>query len=376
MATGTIDGLARDARLGPRVVGQRRQRPVLQASAPRPDNPGLDGIVGQPIFAAGQDAPGPQITLPTITLPRPRLPRLTLPRLRVPYPAVHRTYQQVALGVFLATALAGTSNWLWPHHLHRQSPAAATAPAVAAHQTPATTGTVPSAELSTTLQNFANTTGVPTGIAVIDLKTGLTYETGSDRVFVSASLYKLFVAEAVYTALDHKTIAATNAVAGTGTNVTECLRLMITISDNDCGAGLGNMVGWEKQNSRWNQQGYVNTHLARSQDQKTSAGDVTLLLKRLHEGTLLSPTSNDSFIKLLKDQKVNNRLPQGLPAGTTIAHKTGDLDGYIHDAGIVYGPNGDYIITMMTGPWKNTNNAPPKFAELAKRVNAIMAAQK
>jgi beta-lactamase class A len=143
---------------------------------------------------------------------------------------------------------------------------------------------------------------------------------------------------------------------------------MITVSDNTCGVALGNLVGWERQNPRLHELGFSKTLLQRNDSEQTSAGDVAKLLQRLHDGTLLSPASTQAFTDLLKAQKINNRLPQGLSAGTVIAHKTGDLDGLVHDAGIVYSPAGDYVIVAMTGPWKNTAAAPGAFAQLSRSV--------
>jgi beta-lactamase class A len=61
-------------------------------------------------------------------------------------------------------------------------------------------------------------------------------------------------------------------------------------------------------------------------------------------------------------------LPVGLPAGTVIAHKTGDLDSFTHDAGIVYGPKTNYLVVVMSGPWDNPGNAPSQFADLSGKI--------
>ena len=71
---------------------------------------------------------------------------------------------------------------------------------------------------------------------------------------------------------------------------------------------------------------------------------------------------------LLKDQRVNNRLPVGLPKGTVIAHKTGDLEGVVHDAGIVFGPKTDYLVVVVSGPWAVPGGAPAKFADLSRQL--------
>jgi hypothetical protein len=48
---------------------------------------------------------------------------------------------------------------------------------------------------------------------------------------------------------------------------------------------------------------------------------------------------------------VNDRLPEGLPIGTPIAHKTGDRRNWAHDAGVISAPRGDVVIVVLSGPW-------------------------
>src|SRR5690606_14850364 len=45
---------------------------------------------------------------------------------------------------------------------------------------------------------------------------------------------------------------------------------------------------------------------------------------------------------------VRDAIPQGLPDGTMVAHKTGTLADYLHDAGIVFAPGGDFVLVVMT----------------------------
>jgi beta-lactamase class A len=289
----------------------------------------------------------------------------------------------MTMGVLLA---AGGLGYAWTHRQSAATPRSqsaatfqAAAPATAAPTATAITATTTPAPVQDTitpiLSQFSAKYGAPVGISVINLKTGQTFASNADQVYTSASLYKLFVAESVYRAIDNGKISYSTPVSGTGRNVQDCLNYMIKISDNTCGVGLGSLTGWDRQNDRLHAAGFSHTLLRANDSEQTSAGDVALLLKRLYEGTLLSPNSSQAFIDLLKGQQINNRLPQGLPAGTVIAHKTGDLNALLHDAGIVYTAKGDYVISVMSGPWQDLSNGPAAFAGLSRDVYNAFAAQ-
>ena len=199
------------------------------------------------------------------------------------------------------------------------------------------------------------------GLYVKNLSTGELAVASPDYVFRSASFYKLFVANAILRRVDAGSLSLSDAAGGgTGRDISGCLNLMITISDNGCGEALGSLVGWSAATTESQAQGYGGTNL--NQPMVTTPRDVATLFERLYDNTLLSPTSNDLFLGLLKAQKVNNRLPQGLPAGTVIAHKTGDLDGFMHDGGIVYGPKTNYLVVVMGSPGATAN----QFARLSQ----------
>jgi beta-lactamase class A len=175
------------------------------------------------------------------------------------------------------------------------------------------------------------------------------------------------VAKGIYQRIDIGQLSYGQAAGGgTGKTIDACLTVMINISDNDCGRALGTILGWGAQNQALGLEGYPQTDL--STPQQTSAADVARLFERLYRGTLVSADSGGRFLALLKSQRVNNRLPQGLPAGTVFAHKTGDLDGYVHDGGIVYGPKTNYLVVVTSGAWNSPTGAPPLFANLSQQL--------
>lgn len=213
----------------------------------------------------------------------------------------------------------------------------------------------------------ANIGSNPISAMVINLKTGQTSSVNADKQFVAASLYKLYVATAVYKLIDEGKINY-NTSTGNGYSVNQCLQRMITVSDNDCGQVLGTLVGWSDQNPMLAGLGFTGTQLSANSDELTTPHDTSLLFKRLYDGTLLSPNSSAHFLDLLKNQRINNRLPAALPAGTVVAHKTGDLDRNVHDAGIVYSPAGDYVVTLMSDGWSDITAAAPTLANLSASI--------
>ena len=62
----------------------------------------------------------------------------------------------------------------------------------------------------------------------------------------------------------------------------------------------------------------------------------------------MSEGASAEMLALLLDQQLNELIPAALPGGTAIAHKTGRIEDYVHDAGIVYAPGGDYVVVLLT----------------------------
>ncbi len=222
-----------------------------------------------------------------------------------------------------------------------------------------TDSTAQSQNLQQAVDGFLSTQPVSYGIVIEDLKTGAAASHNADQQFTSASLYKLFVAQGILERVDQGQIQLGSVIG--------CLNPMITVSSNQCGETLGSRLGWSNQNARLEQLGFSSTSLDKY-NLHTSAGDVAKFYEKLYAGTLLSPSSTKILTNLLKAQRVNNRLPLGLPGGTTIAHKTGDLGGLMHDAGIVYGSKTDYLIVVLSGPWTNPANSFSSFAKLSSAI--------
>lgn len=78
----------------------------------------------------------------------------------------------------------------------------------------------------------------------------------------------------------------------------------------------------------------------------TTPREMARLLAGIEHRDGLSAASCAAIIDILKRQKYGDRIPQQLPEGTVVAHKTGSLRGIRNDAGIVYAPDGPYVVSL------------------------------
>jgi hypothetical protein len=80
----------------------------------------------------------------------------------------------------------------------------------------------------------------------------------------------------------------------------------------------------------------------------TTAADIAALYVMLLNGEIISRAASDEMLALLETQQINDRLPALLPAGTVVAHKTGNLEGLVHDAGVIFAPAGPVVVVVLT----------------------------
>jgi beta-lactamase class A len=68
----------------------------------------------------------------------------------------------------------------------------------------------------------------------------------------------------------------------------------------------------------------------------------------LMEHRAVSPEADQRMIGVLLAQQFNEMIPAGLPAGTRVAHKTGQITRIHHDAAIVYPAQGaPYVLVLL-----------------------------
>ena len=99
-------------------------------------------------------------------------------------------------------------------------------------------------------------------IVLIDLKCGASAASDSQATpFVTASIYKLFVAYGIYQLIDSGALSEDDSLSqyGLTSTISDCLDAMLTISDNTCARALGQLYGWGALDTMLESKGFTNT---------------------------------------------------------------------------------------------------------------------
>lgn len=131
--------------------------------------------------------------------------------------------------------------------------------------------------------------------------------------------------------------------------VDEALVDMITVSDNYSALLLTQKAKVKNLASFLVEYGFDESKTGLEEGQPyTTAYDIYKFFDLLYNNKLAKKDFSQKMQDFLSWQKLNSKLPRFLPKDLKIAHKTGEIGTYSHDAGIVYSPQGDYVIVVLT----------------------------
>ncbi len=146
---------------------------------------------------------------------------------------------------------------------------------------------------------------------------------------------------------------------GQSRTLSELCELMITVSSNLATNLIIERLGVENIRTTVHSLNADGMHVLRGvEDNKafekglnntTTARALELLLTSIADNTAAGPDASQQMLAILERQKFNEGIPAGLPAGTKVAHKTGEITKIHHDAAIVYAPRPFVLVILVRG---------------------------
>ena len=139
----------------------------------------------------------------------------------------------------------------------------------------------------------------------------------------------------------------------------ELCELMITVSSNLATNLLIEKLGVENIRAEVHMLGADGMNVKRGvEDGKafekglnntTTARGLGILLQAIAEGKAVDAASSNEMVAILQWQKFNEGIPAGLPKGTPVAHKTGEITKIHHDAAIVFAKRPFILVILVRG---------------------------
>jgi beta-lactamase class A len=106
---------------------------------------------------------------------------------------------------------------------------------------------------------------------------------------------------------------------------------------------------------------------AKGLNNTTTARGLQRLLEAIARGEAVDKESSGEMIEILERQKFNEGIPAGLPAGTRVAHKTGEITKIHHDAAIVFAPR-PFVLVILVRGLADTKDSAALMADITRQL--------
>jgi beta-lactamase class A len=175
------------------------------------------------------------------------------------------------------------------------------------------------------------------------------------------------------------------AAVGKTMTLRQLNELMITVSSNFATNLLIEKLGVERIRATVTRLGADGVQVLRGvEDGKafeqglnntTTARGLLVLFEKLATGQAVDPASDAEMVAILRRQKFRDAIPAGVPPGTPVAHKTGNITRIQHDAGIVLAGR-PYVLVVLVRGLDDEKKSKALIAGVARAVHAASQAER
>ncbi|HEY2807339.1 MAG TPA: serine hydrolase [Steroidobacteraceae bacterium] len=99
----------------------------------------------------------------------------------------------------------------------------------------------------------------------------------------------------------------------------------------------------------------------------TTARGLLQLFDALARGKAVDQESSQEMLGILERQSFNDGIPAGVPAGTRVAHKTGEITQIHHDAGIVFATR-PFVLVILVHGLSDTKDSAALMATITRQL--------
>jgi beta-lactamase class A len=253
--------------------------------------------------------------------------------------------------------------------------------------------TQPMGDMINLVRQRANQPKLSAGVFVVEPDTGRFIDVDGRRAYSAASMIKLPILVRLLQAVDQGTVKFDQKLTlrqdligggsgwlqwrkpGMQITVQETASLMMIYSDNTATNMIIDLLGGKDVfNADFQKWGLSHTQINNwlpdlPGTNKTSPYDLATVLGRVDKGELLSAQSRAWLFRTLEHNHIKTLLPRGVPAGTKIADKTGDIGTLVGDAGVITTKDGKrYIIAVAVERPFNDRRANALIRRISKDV--------
>jgi len=157
---------------------------------------------------------------------------------------------------------------------------------------------------------------------------------------------------------------------GTPYSIKTLGRLMMEKSDNTAAYILGShIIGLQRLQDLVVSWGLTQTDMFKN---TSSVKDQATILLKIYKGEITSQALTAEILDFMNSSDFDDRLPNGLPEGVKIYHKTGDQVGKIHDVGIIEAAQRPYYLGIFTTDQTNEQATKDNISQISKIVYELL----
>lgn len=190
-----------------------------------------------------------------------------------------------------------------------------------------------------------------------------------DRKYYMASLYKVILTLFILDEIKKGTTTLDTKIGSPSATLETMLNKIITESNNEYALVLAQKYGWKEIETAMKQK--LGIDFTFNQSLEANVKNIGLLFEEIALSLKVTSDESSYLLNLLKDQKKISKLPKYLPPNIYSHNKTGEFDGFSHDAGIFYTPKANYILVFMSKT-NNPSETNEQMALMSKEIYEVL----